>query len=109
MRSVSVQFRPWVTWPGKATPSYDRRRGQFKSRWMQTRTLLEKELWHLGAKNVVIEMDVEERYIRRDGLPYENAKPNTPGVILSFDSPHGPLRYPCDTYADWQDNIRAIA
>jgi hypothetical protein len=30
-------------------------------------------------------------------------------VILSFDSKHGPLSYPCDRYTQWQDNVRAIA
>ncbi len=41
------------------------------------------------------------------------------GVILSFSSKHGPLRYLCDTYSQrawarnglppWQSNVRAIA
>jgi hypothetical protein len=30
-------------------------------------------------------------------------------VILTLDSKHGPLSYPCDTFTTWQDNVRAIA
>ncbi len=32
-----------------------------------------------------------------------------PGIILSFNSIHGPLSYPCDRYSEWTDNLRAIA
>ena len=38
-----------------------------------------------------------------------NVRPRSPGVILSFDSKHGQLSYPCDTFDDWQANVRAIA
>ena len=38
-----------------------------------------------------------------------NARPKNPAVVISFNSKHGPLRYPCDRFDDWQDNIRAIA
>lgn len=30
-------------------------------------------------------------------------------MILSFESKVGFLSYPCDTYTDWQANVRAIA
>jgi hypothetical protein len=56
--------------------------------------------------------------MRKDGGIYANAKVNSPGVVVSFDSVHGPLRYACDTFDDdrnwrrmpgWQANVRAIA
>ena len=71
--------------------------------------LLKHELERLQASNVVIEMDLTEVDIRRDGLPRNNARPTTPRVCLSMDSPYGPLRYPCDTFLSWQDNVRGIA
>src|ERR1700675_3855774 len=63
----------------------------------------------LDAKKLVFQIDVRESEIRLDGLPSARARPNDPAVIVSFDSKHGPLRYFCDQFTDWQDNIRAIA
>jgi len=55
--------------------------------------LLERELDHLGARNAVIELSLEEAEIRIDGWPRASARPNDPGVVVSFDSKYGPLRY----------------
>lgn len=54
-----------------------------------------------------------------DGLPRADARAGAPGVILAFDSRHGPLRYACDRFVkspwkresgeDWQHNLRAVA
>lgn len=71
--------------------------------------LLERELDQLGAENGVIELAVRESDIRLDGWPYAHARPEHPGVIVSFDSKHGPLRYGTDAFPDWQENVRAIA
>jgi len=30
------------------------------------------------------------------------------GIIVSFDSKHGPLSFACDKYTVWEDNYRAI-
>src|SRR5690606_7972875 len=46
---------------------------------------------------------------RLDGRPYADARPEHPGIILTLQSKHGALSYPCDTYTTWQDNLRAIA
>lgn len=54
-----------------------------------------------------------ERDLRVDGLPRADRKPDGPAVVLSFKavgvfgSPF--LRYEVGTFADWQDNVRAIA
>lgn len=70
---------------------------------------LDRELRHLGAREVVIQADCEERHIRMDGRLRSDARLNGPGIILSFESKHGPLSYPCDTYVEWTDNLRAIS
>ncbi len=49
------------------------------------------------------------QFVALDGLFRANAKLRGPGVVLAFESKHGSLSYPCDTYNDWQDNVRAIA
>lgn len=106
IRDVTV--RPWNVWPdGKAA---DRREAPFRASFSKTVRLLEKELSMLGAKDVVLELAIVETDIRRDGWVKENARPWSPGAILSFTSKiTGPVRYPCDTFFGWQDNVRAIA
>lgn len=77
--------------------------------WDKTTRLLQRELAHLEAENILLQMAVTSRDIRNDGWIRANARPEHPGVILTFDSKHGPLSYPCDTFDDWQANVRGIA
>lgn len=89
----------------------------FDSTFQQTMRLLEDELWHLDAENVVIEVDVVPAQIRRDGRLNERAKPVSPAVRLVFDSRHGQLTYATDRFVrnykgpqeDWKHNLRALA
>jgi hypothetical protein len=67
-------------------------------------------LRHLCAKQVIIQTYHFIEDLRRDGLPKASARvPQSPSVILSFNSKHGALSYPCDTFTKWEDNLRAIA
>jgi hypothetical protein len=70
---------------------------------------LAHELEQLNAHRIVIELDVDDRHIRQDGLPRADARPSSPAVAVSFDSPYGPLRYATAEFATWQQNLRAIA
>jgi hypothetical protein len=107
---MDYTFKPIVEWVGKATPSYQRQRSRFASTYKQTLVLLERELRHLNAKQIVIQTHHLATDIRLDGLPKSSARvPQNPGVILSFNSKHGALSYPCDTFTRWEDNLRAIA
>ena len=101
------RFCPIVTWPCALTRS--RGRSKFSASYNDTLRLLDRELRHLGARNIVIQLALRPEEIRIDGLPRSGSRPSHPGVILSFDSKHGPLSYPCDRYADWESNLRAIA
>lgn len=105
---MQYQFRPLV-WTDKST--WDRRsRGTFKATWTSTLQLLERELLHLDARNVVIQAGFAEHDIRIDGLPKANARqPAHPGIRISFDSIHGPLTYATDSCEYWQHNVRSIA
>lgn len=112
---------PITLWPGLATahqrPHPFRRtvdHGHYTSNeagvdWTATTSLLEKELGYLDASNVILQMFVEPGHIRVDGWIKQNARPYEPGIILSFDSKHGHLSYPCDTFTSWHGNIRAVA
>jgi hypothetical protein len=122
---MNITYRPiGPDWPGKRTAYGDRKHTPFRRAgswdgtgyvgrgempWSDTLTLLGRELRYLGATNIVFQLDLSERDIRLDGLPRADAKPVDPAVILSFQSKHGPLRYFCDRFRGWQDNIRAIA
>jgi len=106
-------------WTDPVTKSADRKYSLFKVTWEDTVALLYDEVEWLGGKGpVVIQADLSERDIRLDGTLRANAAPGAfPGVIVSFDSAWGPLRYATDTYIQgvsrkmksWQHNVRAIA
>lgn len=120
---MSVEWKavPIATWPGPLTTT--RRRHPFKVSkqtdwgtrsehgvgWTDTTHLLERELRQLGARDVILQMAITERDQRNDGWIRADTRPSHPGVILSFASKYGPLSYPCDTFTDWQANVRAIA
>src|SRR5690606_32320419 len=78
-----------------------------------------------GADEVVVQLAISERDCRLDGWIRADAKPTHPGVIVSLDSRHGPLRYSTDVFSrgsfwrgggsgyvtipGWQCNVRAVA
>lgn len=104
---MELIFRPIEKWPGELTRS--RKTSQFKAEYRQTIRLLDDELIHLGANRAVVQLAVKEADIRLDGSLRANVAIQHPGVILSFESKHGPLSYPCDTFFEWRANLRAIA
>lgn len=85
------------------------KRSPFDSSWSATLQLLERELKHLRASNVIVEVDTLPGSIRLDGQLYANAKVSSPAIRLHFDTPDGHLNFPTDAFNTWQDNIRAIA
>lgn len=103
---AELKVRPISNWP------WPRRGGQkrapFKANWQRTVQDLDRELHHLGASYCILEIAVQEDEIRLDGWIRAGARPSNPGVIVSCETKHGPMRYPCDTYSDWQANVRAI-
>ena len=105
-RTIADQFEPIDAWPGE--PTKNRRRSPFKATLDNTYRLLEHELVELGCRRLVIQANCDRHMIRNDGLLRSDARLRGPGVILAFDSKHGPLRYPCDTFDHWDSNLRAI-
>lgn len=109
-------FRPVSSWPGARAQETES--SPFTAGWGDTVALLVKELSMLEAEQVVVEVDgLREQDLRLDGLPRANSRPGR-GVVVSFGSKHGPLRYACDRFEaaswrrrldDWQHNMRAIA
>ena len=98
-------------WPtGQRTPPDDRQYSRFKATWNATMNLLQHELrWLEAVEPVIIEAGYRSHEIRLDGQPRAGARPEDPGVVVSFDSRLGPLRYVCDAYREHAANLRAIA
>src|SRR5262245_5030503 len=106
---IQCQFKPIEKWPSKPTPSWGRQHSRFKAGWTETIDLLERELSRLKAKDIIIEGFFTHAQIRNDGWPKSSARPNQPGVILSFGTKKGRMVMPCDKFTDWEANLRAIA
>lgn len=98
-----------TAWPGKATPSWDRRRAPFKANWSRTLALLEREIRHLGGTKVEIAVDVESRHLRQDGQLRADARPRSSAVVVSFTAGKDRLQFPADRFSYWQDNVDAVA
>lgn len=96
---------PW----GQPVTEARRSRYTFKANWSATLDLLDRELWHLDASSVVLQVDVTEADLRLDGQLRANARPDFPGVRLIVDSPRGTLSWQTDVCEFWQHNVRSIA
>ena len=112
MGSVAITFRPIVQWPRPMTKT--RKSSPFDSSYSATLDLLDRELFHAGARSAVVQLALDPRDIRNDGMPRADARPvQHPGVIVSFEKDLGgrkvPLSFPCDVFPHWQANLRAIA
>lgn len=107
---LQCQFRPISEWPGTPTPNYRQKAGTFKAGWSDTLDKLEKELNHLRAREIIIEGYFEFNQIRNDGWPKSSARPSKPGIVISFEiRGKGRMVMPCDTFNNWESNIRAVA
>lgn len=119
---LKLTIRPIEKWPGERTKS--RQRSRFDSTYSDTLKLLERELEHLHARSVVLQMDISPLDVRNDGNLRASTRVQSPAIILALEiwrpsgkrneagAPLGkytPLQFPCDTFDDWQDNLRAIA
>lgn len=101
-----MTLRPIVTWPDVMTKT--RKESPFSAPMRSTLSQLQIELRHVKARDVVMQIALEESQFRQDGYPRATAIPSHPGVILSMNTPDGPLSFPCDTFRTWPDNLRAI-
>jgi hypothetical protein len=108
MGEQRYEIRPLGPWIGPKT-AIPASPAVFRAPWPDTLALLGRETDLLGARLVVVQVDVTEGEIRRDGMLRAGARVGFWGVRVSFDSRHGPLTYATDAYAGWKANVRAIA
>lgn len=105
--TLDVRFHPLGTWPGERTKSP--KRGTFKVSWGKILNDLERELNYLKAHSIMIFAGFQAFQIRADGWPKGGSAPIDQGIVLQFESKHGTLKYACDTYDHWHQNLRAIS
>ena len=103
---MRYEIRTLGPWIGPITNP--RQRAQFRANWSATLEQLGRETDKLGARLVVLQVDVTDQWIRRDGMLHARAQVGSPAVRVAFESRHGPLTYAADRYDRWQDNLRAI-
>ena len=111
---MNIEFRPILSWPG--TPTRHRKTLLGQQTYPVIIARLKSEMEKLKTFSVIVCTGHQADDIRRDGMPKASARvPLHPGVIVWFDSRAlrggkelGSLRYACDTYDHWQDNLRAI-
>lgn len=104
---LNLKLRPIDVWPGEIRRQ--RLPSPFSATLSGTLSTLVKELRALNASSIVLQIAIREGDLRLDGLPRANAIAEHPGIILSFQSKHGPLRLAFDGFPKWQHNLRAIA
>jgi hypothetical protein len=104
---VGMRVVPLGEWPGALTPR--RERSRFDSTLSSTMETLRREISALGGRDVALQVAIPASQFRLDGYPRATARAEHPGVILTLESKHGALSYPCDTFDRWEDNLRAIA
>jgi len=103
-RIITRPLEPWLD-----PPTRNRPRSPFSAAWSDTLDLLSREAAMLGATLVVLQIDITEQDLRRDGLIRANTRVAFPGVRISFKARTGPLQFATDAYPHWRDNVRAIA
>lgn len=95
-----------LQWPA-GWPRADRpKRARFDTSFARARAELINELRLLGARLPVISSNIE---LRRDGLPYANAKqPDDRGIAVYFTLNGEQQCIPCDSWDRTEDNLQAI-
>jgi hypothetical protein len=83
-----------------------------------TLALLEREVRMIRGVDAVVELALHEKQFTREGLPYSEAVPEHPGIIVRIrkpvKNPRGeqdmvPLYFPAGRFKPWQANLRAVA
>lgn len=119
MSNFNLNIEPLSKWPQRDTE--ERRNSPFKATWTNTLELLTFELVKLSARNVTLKTMHSPEDFRIDGkLRSDTRAPAHPGAVLVFEKFDGwnddrqqseftEMRFPCDTFSHWKDNVRAIA
>jgi hypothetical protein len=96
-------------WPRPET-IHRRSSSVFSAPWAQTERDLIDEASRLGADEVIIAVDCDERDLRRDAAGLlRGAKIRSPRIVVYMETKHGPMSFPVDAFDSWRSNVRAVA
>ncbi len=73
----------------------------FQAGYMDSERMLRYEVGRLDGKQLIVQLAIREMDLKVDGRPKLRAEYEHPGVIVSFESKHGPLRYATDAFDHW--------
>lgn len=96
-----------LAWPHGWPRTKSRQRARFDMTMDRATREVVNEIARLGGRYVVISTNIP---VRRDGLPYANARPNNadPGVAVYFERKGKQMVFACDKWDQVKDNIRAV-
>ena len=102
-----ITYRPIDVWPRELTEA--RKPNPFFTDLPDSKKLLRYEVGRLDGERIVVQVALVEDDFRVDGTPKLRAEYYHPGVIVNFESKHGPLRYMTDEFDSWPANLHAVA
>lgn len=99
-----------VDWPpqlDRTRASERERTSKFSVTFQQALDDIERELLdRVGADDWRVSTAAPHR--KTDGLPYADARPDDPAVVVRWSKGSEQFAVACDQYTDWRDNARAI-
>ena len=98
-----------VGWPSQfeRTPPVERSRtSKFSVTFHDALEDIGQELDRVGADDWRVSTAAPHR--KSDGLPYADANPDDPAVVIRWSKDGQQYAVACDYYDDWRDNCRAI-
>lgn len=104
---MKAEWRALPAWPySKRTRQPDR----FQTSWARSLDKLEREIEHLGGRDVLIGVVTDPKYLRLDGGLKSDWKPLRSGVEVSFEARGGRrVTFHTDAYPSVHANLHAIA
>jgi hypothetical protein len=111
LERAQIQFRASTGWQGPETRHWERSRMPGERKLSGVLSDIEREARLLGAAAAVIETCHRDRHYRayRSVLLSSALSLSHPGVVVYLSNRRqGPMRYACDAYAHWLDNLAAV-
>lgn len=105
---TDVRYRPLDHWEGPHTEDEARTWARYDATIDRIHDELGGAFDNLDADEASILVQVKPSAIRMDGFLKAGAQPG-PAVAVAVLTKHGPLRFQCDKFTHWQDNLRCIA
>jgi len=99
-----------IDWP----PQFDRTPAHERVRTAKYSKTFHESISHIKTE-LLKRMDVDDWRLstaaphrKNDGMPYANANPDDPSVVVRWSDDGNQYAIACDHYTDWRDNARTI-